>query len=184
MANKKFSEFDLKTVSTDVDFIVGYTGTDNVRIDPANIGGGGNDFTALYTSNFYASANTATSFYFMPFMGSSSEGTSGDQQKAIVCPYDGYVSFMQMKNVATQGPTSTSTEFDIARDTGTGNNPTYTSIYNSGSISHSAVRRFEITDTLSSTDASFSAGDILYIRYKTDGLLYRIAFTAVFVFQP
>ncbi len=41
MANKKFSEFTLKTDSADVDFLVGYDGTDNVRIDPANLGGGG-----------------------------------------------------------------------------------------------------------------------------------------------
>ena len=40
MANKKFSEFTLKTDPADVDFVVGYDGTDNVRIDPANIGGG------------------------------------------------------------------------------------------------------------------------------------------------
>ena len=37
MANKKFSEFSLKTDPADVDFVVGYDGTDNVRIDPANL---------------------------------------------------------------------------------------------------------------------------------------------------
>ena len=41
MANKKFSEFDLKTNSADVQFVVGYNGTDNVRIAPSNLGGGG-----------------------------------------------------------------------------------------------------------------------------------------------
>ena len=41
MANKKFSEFTLKTDPANVDFLVGYDGTDNVRIDPANLGGGG-----------------------------------------------------------------------------------------------------------------------------------------------
>ncbi len=41
MANKKFSEFTLKTDPANVDFVVGYNGTDNVRIDPANLGGGG-----------------------------------------------------------------------------------------------------------------------------------------------
>lgn len=41
MANKKFSEFTLKTDPANVDFVVGYDGTDNVRIDPANLGGGG-----------------------------------------------------------------------------------------------------------------------------------------------
>lgn len=41
MANKKFSEFTLKTDSANVDFLVGYDGTDNVRIAPDNLGGGG-----------------------------------------------------------------------------------------------------------------------------------------------
>ena len=37
MANKKFSEFDLKTSSSDVAFVVGFNGSDNVRITPANL---------------------------------------------------------------------------------------------------------------------------------------------------
>ena len=41
MANKKFSDFTLKTDPANVDFLVGYLGSDNVRIDPANLGGGG-----------------------------------------------------------------------------------------------------------------------------------------------
>ena len=41
MANKKFSEFTLKTDPANVDFLVGYDGSDNVRIDPSNLGGGG-----------------------------------------------------------------------------------------------------------------------------------------------
>ena len=36
MANIKFSEFDVKTSTADVAFIVGYDGTDNVRITSAN----------------------------------------------------------------------------------------------------------------------------------------------------
>tara|TARA_R100000900_G_scaffold58259_1_gene47094 strand:- start:90 stop:1790 length:1701 start_codon:yes stop_codon:yes gene_type:complete len=37
MANKKFSQFDLKTSTANVDFVVGYDGTDNVRISPSNL---------------------------------------------------------------------------------------------------------------------------------------------------
>jgi hypothetical protein len=36
MANKKFSEFTVKTDNADVDFLVGYDGSDNVRISPEN----------------------------------------------------------------------------------------------------------------------------------------------------
>ena len=40
MANKKFSEFTTRTDSANVDFLVGYDGSTNVKIDPANLGGG------------------------------------------------------------------------------------------------------------------------------------------------
>ena len=60
MANKKFSEFTLKTDSANVDFVVGYDGTDNVRIAPSNLGGGGaSDLNGLSdvlidgTSNYF-----------------------------------------------------------------------------------------------------------------------------------
>ena len=36
MANKKFSEFELKTTTSDVSHIVGYNGAENVQITPAN----------------------------------------------------------------------------------------------------------------------------------------------------
>lgn len=41
MANKKFSEFTLKTDSANVDFLVGFDGSDNVRIAPSNLSSGG-----------------------------------------------------------------------------------------------------------------------------------------------
>ena len=49
MANKKFSDFDLKTNSADVAFVVGFNGTDNVRIAPSDLssGGGATDLNGL-----------------------------------------------------------------------------------------------------------------------------------------
>ena len=38
MANKKFSQFELKTNQSDVDFLVGYTGTENVQIASEKVG--------------------------------------------------------------------------------------------------------------------------------------------------
>jgi|TARA_R110001592_G_scaffold137_1_gene796 hypothetical protein len=38
MANKKFSQFELKTDQADVDFLVGYTGTENVQIATEKVG--------------------------------------------------------------------------------------------------------------------------------------------------
>jgi hypothetical protein len=40
MANIKFSAFTQKVAQADVDFLVGYTGTDNVRIAPSTLGDG------------------------------------------------------------------------------------------------------------------------------------------------
>jgi len=39
MANIKFSEFTEQSDPANVEFVVGYNGSDNVRIDPANLGG-------------------------------------------------------------------------------------------------------------------------------------------------
>jgi len=48
MANKKFSEFELKTTTSNVSHIVGYNGAENVRITPANfISGSGGPFLPL-----------------------------------------------------------------------------------------------------------------------------------------
>ena len=48
MANKKFSEFELKTTTSNVSHIVGYNGAENVRITPANfISGTGGPYLPL-----------------------------------------------------------------------------------------------------------------------------------------
>ena len=47
MANKKFSDFTLKTDTANVDFLVGYDGSDNVRIAPSNVGGGATSLNGL-----------------------------------------------------------------------------------------------------------------------------------------
>lgn len=41
MANKKFSEFTTQTDTANVQFVVGFNGSDNVKITPANLTGGG-----------------------------------------------------------------------------------------------------------------------------------------------
>ena len=37
MANKKFSQFDVRTNPANIDALVGYEGLDNIQIDPADL---------------------------------------------------------------------------------------------------------------------------------------------------
>ena len=50
MANKKFSEFELRTDQTQVEALVGYDGLDNIQIDP-NLVGTKYDLTGAETAN-------------------------------------------------------------------------------------------------------------------------------------
>ena len=79
MANKKFSEFNLKTDPADVDFVVGYDGSENVRIDPANLGGGGGAvaFLTPESQGTVSSVNTPTPVAMM-VNDWSNYGTSGE----------------------------------------------------------------------------------------------------------
>ena len=79
MANKKFSEFELKTDPADVDFVVGYDGSENVRIDPANLGGGGGAvaFLTPESQGTVSSVNTPTPVAMM-VNDWSNYGTSGE----------------------------------------------------------------------------------------------------------
>ena len=75
MANKKFSEFELKTTTSDVSHVVGYNGVENVRITPANFldttGGpylplAGGTMTGtngvVFPDNFYLNLGTSSDF--------------------------------------------------------------------------------------------------------------------------
>jgi hypothetical protein len=146
-------------------------------------GGGGGDIIKIYRGSMYANQFSTTTYIYMPFT-SSSESTNSNQDHAIVAPYDGYVSYIQIKNAATITPTASYIEMDIAKDTGTGNNPSFTSLYSTGNISVTTAMRMEADDTLTSTDATFSAGDLLYLRFKADGNWQRATFNMVVVYQP
>jgi len=72
MANKKFSEFTLKTDSANVDFVVGYDGTDNVRIAPSNLSSGG-------ASSLNGLTDCSVTSEFSQFIGNVPSGvTSGN----------------------------------------------------------------------------------------------------------
>lgn len=64
MANKKFSEFALKTSASNVSHIVGYNGTENVQITPANFidtsGGGVDGKSSVYVAGVGTPAENGT----------------------------------------------------------------------------------------------------------------------------
>ena len=72
MANIKFSAFTQKVVTGDVDFLVGYTGGDNVRISPAvflgaylPLAGGTMTGTTNHGDNVYSQWGTGTDFWMV-----------------------------------------------------------------------------------------------------------------------
>jgi len=73
MANIKFSAFTQKVAQADVDFLVGYTGADNVRITPAALGdgiylplgGGTMTGTTNHGDNVYSQWGTGTDFWMV-----------------------------------------------------------------------------------------------------------------------
>ncbi len=96
MANKKFSEFTTKTDSANVDFVVGYDGTTNVKIAPSNLSSGGaSDLNGLSdcltnatTESVYVfstPASQSNSSYYNTSLGKSSLNalTDGDGNTAI-----------------------------------------------------------------------------------------------------
>jgi hypothetical protein len=65
MANKKFSEFTTKTDSANVDFVVGYDGTTNVKIAPSNLSSGGATSLNGLTDVTITGSGSSISSYFV-----------------------------------------------------------------------------------------------------------------------
>ena len=64
MANKKFSEFTTKTDPANVDFVVGYDGSTNVKIAPSNLSSGGaTSLNGLSDVTITGSGSTISSYF-------------------------------------------------------------------------------------------------------------------------
>ena len=74
MANKKFSEFVLKTTTSDVSHIVGYNGAENVQITPANFVTGGGTGVFLPLAGGTMVGNTIHNDNVRSVYGTSSDG--------------------------------------------------------------------------------------------------------------
>jgi len=164
MANKKFSDFTTRTDTANVDFLVGYDGSTNVKIAPSNVGGGGGFDGARYAHNFNHSSNSESNWYFLPSNGTS-ELTSLDDYRGGITPlYDGYVSKIRMTCCdMVHSPAATATSLRVAVNE--------TIVYTSSVQSHgTVVKGTTMAITLGATDATFSAGDRIVVQFNTDGL--------------
>ena len=74
MANKKFSEFVLKTSTSDVSHIVGYNGAENVQITPANFVTGGGTGVFLPLAGGLMVGNTTHNDNVKSIYGTSNDG--------------------------------------------------------------------------------------------------------------
>lgn len=156
MANKKFSEFTTKTATSDIDFVVGYDGTDNVKFTPSRL-------KVIQTMNaFDHSSNNVANFYYFPF-NTNAEVTSATYQNAMTAAYSGRVAKIILSNSDQHdSPTATSTKFEIQINN--------TVVHTSAFISHSAELGVSISLTLGETDVTFSEGDSIRVGFNTNGL--------------
>jgi len=169
MANKKFSEFTTRTDSANVDFLVGYDGSTNVKIAPSNIGGGGGFDGVRIPHNFNHGSNSPSLSYYLPlnttaeFTGGSNYETSG-----TVALKDGYVSTVRMINVDVSGVSGLATQTRII--VVVNGTTVHTTAYNN----HGTLTQFTTVEfNLGATDAPFSEGDNVVVRFQTDGIWYR-----------
>jgi len=151
MANKKFSEFVLKTSTSDVSHIVGYNGAENVQITPANFVTGGGTGVFLPLAGGTMTGNTihddnVKSIY----------GTSGD---GLEIYHDGTHSYI--KDTGT-GDLKLQASNDIFLLDGSGNVMLEASENGSVDLFYNGAKKFETTNTgISVTGGGTFTGDLL-----------------------
>jgi hypothetical protein len=175
MANKKFSDFTTRTDTANVDFLVGYDGTTNVKIAPSNIGGGGGDDIWRVESAMYHSSNSSSSWYFFPINTFSEGSQAASNAEGVLATGAGYVSKIMFKCVHTASMTATSTRFRVEVNRSV--------VWTGDYISHSNAAFTTITQTLTSSDATFTSGDLVTIRFNTDGLWYSAVATLEYTYS-
>jgi hypothetical protein len=180
MANKKFSEFTLKTDSANVDFVVGYDGTDNVRIAPSNLSSGGaSDLNGLSDVTI---ENTNENSYFVEIPASRSGDlgnlglgvdalenlTGGDYNLAIGA---------NALNTLTTSQNATAVGYNAGAEAGTNLMGDTTLIGNSAGFGRSGYR----TVAVGAGAMSFGSGKTAVNRNTAIGYhaLYRIDTNAV-----
>ena len=166
MANKKFSEFVLKTSTSDVSHIVGYNGAENVQITPANFvtSGGTGVFLPLAGGTLTgALTGTSATFNGNVTLGNvtTNDHTFNGQVTQITGDVLGYK--LQRSNGTTSMLISSTSDarLEFGTDNGSGTNTAQWSIGKDGTdnsfrISNSASLGTSDTLTLTGANATFS----------------------------
>ncbi len=164
MANKKFSEFSTKTDSSNVDFLVGYQGSTNVKIAPSNIGGGGGAAFSFDTLKgaFYHSANVIGDVYWFDLI-TTSESTSNPNFDNSIAPHGaGKVKFITMvNNQVGLTPSCDGIKFYYKFDGGT------ETLLGTATVTNPNTNGMTAKLELSDTDLTFSFGESLAFGFET-----------------
>jgi hypothetical protein len=142
------------------------TGT---TLEWADAGGGGGVNAGRFNHNFNHGSNNSSLWYYLPnnTLVESSVASTNDSS-GIVALNDGYVSKVRLTNVDVSGVGGLATQTRIRVEVN--GTVVYTSSYNThGTLTQYASAVF----TLSSTDATFSAGNQVVVRFNANGIWYR-----------
>jgi len=181
MANKKFSEFTLKTSTSDVDFVVGYDGTDNVRITPANLTGGGGASSLNDLSDVSIDAtNDSQYFVNIPSGISGANGNIGLGEQTLNSITSGSYNTAighQALNNSTTSSNSTAIGYNAGASAGTNLQLNTVCVGDSAGFGRSGYR----TVAVGSGAMSFGSGKTAVNRNTAIGYhaLYRIDTNAV-----
>ena len=165
MANKKFSDFTTRTDTANVDFLVGYDGTTNVKIAPSNVGGGGGAEAFSFDTvkgGFYHSQNVIGDVYWFDLI-TSSESTSNPNFDNSIAPHgNGRVKFITMvHNQVGLNPNCDGIKFYYKFSNGTETLLGTASVTNAGASAMTA--KLELSDTA----LTFTYGQALAFGFET-----------------
>ena len=173
MANKKFSQFEIKTDPSQVDYLVGYTGLENIQISPDDLIP--TPITSKFTvtgvfQNLFTNTGSAAGIFGDTLEFSARAVPSADHSSVYVVPFDCKIIGASIKWISDDTPIITggnTWQVKLYKMNNNAGNTTVTSNYNlvgdfSGLLLTSADSGLYPYKT-SSTEFTLSAGDILNI---------------------
>lgn len=170
MANKKFSQFDVRTNPANIEALVGYEGLDNIQIDPADLIVPPKSMVAGIFQNLFTDAGSPAGIFGDTLEFSARAVPSADHSSVLTIPFDCKIVGASMKWISDDTPViNGSAEWqvklykmsDTAGNTNVAGNYTLVGDF-VGLLLTSADSGLYPFKT-SSTEFSLSAGDIINI---------------------